>query len=665
MAPVLLAVLGGCDPDVPPVGAGDRKLDPGTVVLHRLNRDEYDRTLRDLVGTALTPSAAFPVDASGYGFDNNAAALSVSPLLVELHEVAIDDVLDELFGVVPPPAPLVIEAEAMEATVGAAYGAAWMLWSTGSLTTTWDVAVDARYAFAVTAWSTAAGDEVARMEVAVDGVVVATIDVPNPVTDPGRFAFDVDAVAGVHDVSIAFVNDYWLPYVADRNLIVDSLEIAGPLDLPAVRGPAWATVVPCDPDASGEDACAEQTARAFLPRAWRRPVTDDEVSDLLGLYAAARDLGEPWDVGLRQALKGALMSHHFLFRVELDPDPTSSVAHDLGPYELASRLSYFLWSTMPDELLFASAADGSLLRDDVLRSQVLRMVADPRAHALVDNLAGQWLGIRAVDTVTPDVWSFPDWDEDLRASAREEMERLAADALLEGAPMTELLVADATWIDARLAAHYGLTAPVEGWSHVSVEGAERGGWLTTTGLLVGTSYPTRTSPVKRGKWVLGSLLCQAPPPPPPEVDALLLDDTGAPLSLRDQLAQHRADPVCASCHATMDPIGLALEHYDGIGAWRSVDADGIAIDSSGVLPDGTPLADARDLGIVVAADPAFPACVVQQVFTYAIGRAPGVEDVPTLEAIEADFVVGGATFEALATAIALSAPFRQRHGEGP
>ncbi|RME27697.1 MAG: DUF1592 domain-containing protein, partial [Deltaproteobacteria bacterium] len=324
--------------------------------------------------------------------------------------------------------------------------------------------------------------------------------------------------------------------------------------------------------------------------------------------------------------------------------------------------SYFLWSSMPDDELFALAADGRLQDDAVIREQVRRLLADPKAEALVDNFAGQWLFLRGIDEKSPDPWAYPEFDEALRASMKEEMRRFFRSFLHEDRDLHELLLATEGEIDARLAAHYGIDG-VTGWTTVDLSAVERGGLLTQAGLLMVNSYPARTSPVLRGKWVLSNLLCSEPPPPPAGVEGLV-EDEADPQTIREQLEQHRADPVCASCHDQMDPLGLGLEHFDGIGAYRVTD-NGFPVDASGELPDGTAFYGARELAAVVAADARYPACIVEKLYTYGLGRSPTYTDAPYLERIEAEFADGGYTFEALVTAIALSEPFRMRHGEEP
>jgi hypothetical protein len=292
------------------------------------------------------------------------------------------------------------------------------------------------------------------------------------------------------------------------------------------------------------------------------------------------------------------------------------------------------------------------------------MLADERAQALVDNLAGQWLHIRAVDDAFPDVWVFPSFDETLRSAMAEEMTRMAAELFLSDRSMLDLLTFEETVVNERLAEHYGLQSQAEGWSSANLEETSRMGWLTTGGLLTLTSFPTRTSPVLRGKWVLDNLLCEPPPPPPDNVDAILDDgEEHEGESLVDRLLRHSSDPMCAACHQYMDPIGLGFEQFDGVGQWREVDELGRSIEPAGQLVDGFSFSSTRALSEHIAVDPKFPACMVEQTFVYALGRATEKPDAFFLERIGEAFTAGDFRFEELAVAIVLSAPFRTRHGE--
>ncbi len=672
MTPRLLPalLLLSCAPDT---GGGDlvaRTTDPGRVTLHRLNRAEYDRTVHDLLGTTLQPARDFPDDDFAAGFDNMADALSLSPLHLELYEQAAFAILEDVLGQGPTPSQLWSwEAEGDEVTpsIGGAYGdSAWNLWSNGSLDTVWNAPAEGRYEIRVRAFGHQAGDALPHLVAQIGTETVISVGVAALQAAPGLYTGEVWLPAGAHVVSVGFTNDYWVegPPAQDRNLIVDAFEIEGPVDAvwdpPATR----ARILTCEPPTTEARACARTILAAQLPRAWRRPIQPDEIERLMGLYDATTALGGDWEEGLRTALAAMLVSPHFLFRVEIDPDPHDPTPRELDGYELATRLSYFLWSTMPDADLFRLAASGELLDDATLTLQVGRMLADPKAEALIENFAGQWLQIRAVDDVFPDYAVYPDFDAALQSAMKEEMHLMARDILLGDRSMRDLLTAKDSWMDGRLARHYGRDDVLGYFGHLRVDltGHPRAGITTTAGWLTVNAYPTRSSPIRRGKTVLSNLLCETPPPPPAEIPPLSESELEG-LSQREQMELHRADPVCASCHRMMDPIGFAYEHYDGIGAYRTEDADGLPIDATGTLPDGVGFTDALDLLRPLSFSPKYSKCVTQKTFTYALGRPPVIEDIPALSTIEARFVRNDLRFTDLVLAIVLSEPFRYRRGE--
>lgn len=361
-----------------------------------------------------------------------------------------------------------------------------------------------------------------------------------------------------------------------------------------------------------------------------------------------------------------LLSPHFIYRVELDADPTSKVPHRLSGFELASRLSYYLWSTMPDQPLLLDAQLGKLDTDAGLSAQVERMLADPRSSALVSNFVGQWLNLRRTEQVTPDYTVFPTFDDELKASLKTESEQFFAELLQKSRPISELLTGTFTYVNARLAKHYGMPTPTgSGFQRVDLAGSPRLGFLTHGSFLTATSNPTRTSPVKRGKWVLDQLLCSPPPPPPPGVDSAGVDDGAA--SVRQRLEQHRAMEPCRSCHAVMDPIGLSFENYDGIGAYRTEDQYG-PIDATGKLP--TPTGDVAFLGAnelvpILATDERLADCVAEKVLTYAVGRGfTGNNDTATMQAIAAATAASGKGFRGMFASVALAEAFRSRRAVG-
>ena len=423
-------------------------------------------------------------------------------------------------------------------------------------------------------------------------------------------------------------------------------------------------ILSCDL-ASGGVACARQGLRNLLPRAYRRPVTDQELLRFDGLLDRATTTNE----GVELALRALLMSPHFLFRVELDPTPNET--RRLNDYELASRLSYFLWSSMPDAELFEKARVGALGDDSTLEAEVRRMLRDPRAQALVDNFAAQWLVTRSVDDIAPDANLFPDFDDELRSAMRQESELLFKDVALGSKPFTTLLTADYSFLTDRLAAHYGLPPPAgDSPTRVELPTGQRRGFLGHAGVLSVTSHPTRTSPVNRGLWVMSELLCQEIPSAPPGVDTEI-DESEAALgeqTLREALAVHREDPACAACHRLMDPIGFGLENYDAVGAYREFYGNQ-PIDASGQLPDGRTFSGADELAQLIADDPAFPLCVTRKLYTYALGRPPETRadhlDGNTIAGLAENFQTNNFSFQQLVVEITLSPTFRNRRGEEP
>jgi hypothetical protein len=424
--------------------------------------------------------------------------------------------------------------------------------------------------------------------------------------------------------------------------------------------PVRARFLTCDP-ASGR-ACMSTMLVKFAQYAYRRPVGEAEVSGLLEIAQEFVTTGGNADEGLKLAFKGVLLSPHFLYRVELDADPTSKEPHRLGAFELASRLSYFLWSTMPDDALLGDAQAGGLLGDAGLSAQIERMLGDARAHALVSNFAGQWLNLRRVDQVKPDYTTFPTFDDELRAAMRMESELFFSELFTQSRPIAELLSGSFTYVNAKLATHYGMQAPTaDGFTRVDLAGTPRIGFLTQGSFLTLTSNPTRTSPVKRGKWVLDQLLCSPPPPPPAGVDVSLME-VGATTSLRQRLEQHRAKEPCKSCHAVMDPIGLSFENFDGVGSYRTSDQFG-PIDAAGTLPTDAgdvSFQGASQLVPTLAQDARLANCVTEKVLTYAIGRGYTQADDMTIAAVVAATNTSGKGLRGLFASVASSESFRSR-----
>ncbi len=431
--------------------------------------------------------------------------------------------------------------------------------------------------------------------------------------------------------------------------------------LAASNADGRARLLTCDSSGANETPCARQILSRFGRKAWRRALSTEDVDRLLALVQASRSAGDAFEVALGVGLQAVLTSPNFLFRVEENPARGVLNAHLVSPYEMATRLSYFLWSTTPDDTLLAAAESGALRDPAELERQARRMLADARAQALVDNFGGQWLRTRQLPLAQPSPQLFPSFAANQLAQAMATETSLVFAELLQGdRSMLDLMDADFTYVNAALAAHYGLQGSFDAnrFTRVTLPpGGNRRGLLTHAGILTLNSTPTRNSTVKRGKWVLDRLLCQEPPPPPANIPMLPSGPTSG--SLRQRMEQHVSDPVCAACHGKMDPIGFALEHYDAIGAWRATDGE-YAIDARGTLPDGRSFNGAIELGRTLKEDPDLPACMVRQIFTYAVGRQPEAADEQVLDGLTLSFKNRGYRMKELLVQVVLSPTFRMR-----
>ena len=427
------------------------------------------------------------------------------------------------------------------------------------------------------------------------------------------------------------------------------------------NGVEYARLVTCDPNAIGSDTCAEQVAVNFAYYAWRHPVTQDDVTSIL---TAAKANASDFPSLVSNIVTYTLMAPDFLFRIELDPSDNPNAPHSLSDYELASRLSYFLWSSMPDDTLFAAADSNTLHLDSVLRAQTERLLADPRSEAFITNFMGQWLQLRALSTADPSPTVYPTWDETLRASMQIESYRFIRDFLTSDQPLPDMFTAKYTYINDRLAQHYGFTAPKSD-SVVRVDipsNNARGGVLTQGAWLTTLSHQDRSGVVARGKSIMGQLLCTPPPAPPPNVPALSNSD-GFQGTQRQHLDKHVSQAACAACHNIMDPIGYAFEEFDGIGASRTQD-NNFLVDTTGQYKS-LPFSDARSLTQLVLNDSHFVPCTVSTLFTYAMGRGPTTNDTPALGDIQQAWLKQGQSLPQLIHLIVQSDSFRMRGSSTP
>jgi hypothetical protein len=484
LAPIGVAITAlGC-------GGGDSGSDPGRVTLHRLNNAEYNNTVRDLLGTTLQPANDFPADDRGYGFDNVADVLRLSPLAVELYETAAEHLIADTLAVTTPSTTSMFEVMS-QANTGNASNGGWLYYSSGTATITVDAPIAGMYKFSVRAYGQQAGPDPARLSIEVPNQQAVVIDVTATMASPAIYERTIPLPAGSTPVQVSFVNDFYdEATMADRNLWVDYVSITGPTDAPQIDSERRKRLLVCD--ALDDRDCQQTILSSFAKRAWRRPPTTEEVDKLLQLVDLAKSQGDSSEAGLRLALQRVLVSPHFVFRVEIDPDPNSLAPRPLTGWELATRLSYFLWSTMPDDELFAAAESGKLTGDPKeLARQAQRMLDDPKAIALTDNFAGQWLFTRALGDQDPDYQLFPDYDDELEAAMRAETRRYFRAFLEDDVPMDQFLVADFTYVNDRLAEFYGLPQPGSPTELVKVSLADspRRGFLMQGSILRVTSNP--------------------------------------------------------------------------------------------------------------------------------------------------------------------------------
>lgn len=671
---------------------------PGRVTARRLNRIEYDNTLHDLLGISLRPGTDFPLDDAGYGFDNNGDVLSISPLLMEKYTTAARAASRAaVYGEVAPKQPGKLTRFLGKKLQDDPTSNALPFSLRGALWTSYDFPVTGDYEFrmrignyrprenvsprqkelsrkfapspaekAELAELNRIADPPVKMVMTVDGreiyseVVEGNIDYAYA---HGESIARTRLTAGEHRFRASF------PEYADmddprtnvntdgrRKIFVDYIDIVGPFNpAPAPKNPAIFVCPEHTP------ACARRIIENTATRAWRRPVTAAELDRLSKLAATVRKDSEKFDEGLRIALEAILLSPNFLFRIEREPTAPGTGTYNLNDFELATRLSYFLWSSLPDEPLMRAAREHKLTQPGGLQTQLKRMLTDPRATALIDNFAGQWLSLRELDRRKPDPVRFPLADDEILEAMKTESLLFAGAILRENRPILDFLDGRFTYLNGALARYYGLPGVNgEAFRKVELDGVQRGGVMTHGAILTLSSYATRTSPVLRGKWVLENLLGTPPPPPPPDIPALEEKDLGSTASVRQRLEQHRANPACAVCHNQMDPIGFGLENYDAAGRWRTHDGK-FAVDSSGKLPGGQTFDKPQDLRRIMRDTPeAFTRNFVEKMMTYALGRGLEPSDRRAVGAIQQRLAANGYRFATLLEAILESPAFRQR-----
>ncbi len=661
----------------------ETKSEPGRVMARRLNRVEYNNTLRDLLGVAARPADEFPVDDSGYGFDNVADVLTLSPMLMEKYMTAAHRVSRlAVFGETIPDKPTrlvrLLNRRSPDASDVLSSGgfAAYLPYSMrGAMYGSWTFPVDGEYEFRLRiANFRAPGTDAPprKLVLSVDGTPVLTDVVEGTTTvgyDRGEFIARIAVKAGERPIRASY------PELADladprqninkdkrRGLFIDYLEIVGPYNRSAEPSGSYRRIFTCGHSTGKHlSQCGRSILKSFLPKAYRRPVTPREIEDKLRLVALAKAEGDSFEEGIRLALEAVLASPDFLFRIERDPTPGASPTHLVKDHELASRLSYFLWSSMPDDELRLAAQSG-LRRPGALQAQVKRMLADQKASNLVDNFAAQWLQLRNLGRTKPDLARFPTFDDELLDAMRRETSLFVAAIFQEDRSILDFIDGPFTFLNGPLARHYGIEGiSGEEFRRVDLQKVERrSGLLTQGAILTVSSYPTRTSPPVRGKWVLENLLGSAPPPPPADVPVLDESQNSGTISLRARMEQHRKDPSCSACHVLMDPIGFGLESYDAVGSWRTHDGQ-VPIDTSGVLPDGRTFRGASDLKqILRSQSEPFARNFTEKLLTFALGRGLESYDRPAVEDVVKRAATNDFKFSTFVLGIVNSQPFQMR-----
>ena len=676
------------------------KPNPGRPALHRLNRAEYANAIRDLLALDVDAAALLPQDDSSSGFDNNADVLGVSPALLEHYLTAARKI--SALAVGDPAISASTETYRVRGDKSQdVHREGLPLGTRGGLQARHTFPLDGEYVIKVklleTTLASIRGLEYAhQLEVLLDGERIhaapvggdadfsaAPVNATDVVNDlAARLTVRLPVKAGPRTLTATFVQrtaaenagrmQQFVRTTVDTTdhtgvPHVESITIAGPFKATGPGDtPSRRRIFVCHPTSrSAEGACASKIIATLARRAYRRPVTQPELARLTSVYEAARRDGT-FDAGIERALRAILASSKFTFRAEREPGAVAPGApYPISDLDLASRLSFFLWSSIPDDELIDAASRGQLRAPGVLERQVRRMLADPKSEALIDNFVGQWLQLRNLRSSTPDQNEFPDFDDNLREAFQREIELLFDSVVREDRSLVDLLSADYSFVNERLAAHYRI--PNVYGSHfrrVTLTDDARKGLLGKGAILTVTSHPDRTSPVVRGKWILDNLLGTPPPPPPANVPDLEESKSAKVRTLREQTEAHRANPVCASCHKLMDPLGFALENFDAVGAWRTKDA-GQPIDASGQIADGSRVDGVVTLRQALLKRPeVFVGTFAEKLLTYALGRGLDYYDRPAIRAIVREASRADNRFSALVIAMVKSTPFQMRTRAG-
>ncbi len=675
------------------------RTEPGRSSLHRLNRTEYGNAIHDLLGLDINVADLLPADDEADGFDNIADVLKVSPSLLEQYLAASTKIAAVAVGdpsivpvsqVYPVPPDLAQEGHIDGLPLG----------TRGGILIRNNFPLDADYDFSVSLLQNIVGyvtglEYAHQLEISIDGARVFLAPVggeeDNKMSDANlgiakdtldaRLKTRVHVTAGPHSVAVAFLrknssesDEPLQPFTRDLDLqnmngipLIDHVQITGPFDSKGPGDtPSRRRILSCKPaTAAQETPCAKQILSGLARRAYRGPVSDKDLETLLSFYQSGRNHSN-FEYGVENALRLILASPRFIFRASPDPAGTApGSVYRISDLELASRLSFFLWSSVPDAQLLDSASQGKLRDPAVLEQQVKRMLADPKSQALVSNFAGQWLYLRNVQSISPNQDDFPNFDDNLRQAMRKETELFFQSILREDRNVLDLLNADYTFVNDRLARHYGIPNVYGSqFRRVTITDENRKGLLGQASILTVTSQPNRTSPVLRGKWIMENLMGTPPPAPPPNVPPLKENDEGAKAqSVRALLEAHRKNPPCSTCHAVLDPLGFSLENFDAIGEWRVRDSSG-PIDSSGQLADGTPVSGPVALRKVLMKHPEqFVRTLTSKLMTYGLGRELEYYDMPSVRTIEREASANNYRFSALILGIVKSEEFQMKKAQ--
>jgi hypothetical protein len=670
--------------------------DPGRPALHRLNRAEYANVIRDLLALEIDSTALLPADDIGYGFDNIGDVLTMSPFLMErylgaaakISRLAIGDTALLPTYQTYELSRTLVQFDRMNEDLP--YG------SRGGLVVQHHFPVDGEYLIKVKL-QTGRFDQILglnkerQVDILLDNKIIKRFTVASSVrrgnaaeihgeetAADDHLQVRIPIKAGTRNVVATLIKDtvkaegiISKPGLGLRNREaaffegVGDLSIAGPYNIegPGIT-PSREKIFSCRPSTKQSDkSCAKEILTGLTRQAYRRPVTDEDLSLLLDLYEKGKNEGG-FETGIRLAVQTILVSPEFLFRMEFDPvDVKPGEAYPISNLELASRLSFFIWSSMPDEELLSLAEQSRLNDPSILEQQIKRMMADPRSQSLVTNFAGQWLFLRNMERVLPDPLAFPDFDINLQEALQKETELVIASMLQEDSSIVDLLDSDYTFVNERLARHYDIKGIYGSeFQRIKITDERRKGLLGQGSILTVTSYPNRTAPTIRGKWVLEQLLGTPPPPPPPDVPSLKEDSSTKALTMRQRMELHRANPTCAACHKVTDPLGFALENFDGLGRWRETSGvNNSPIDSSGVLPDGTAFDGPVGLReVLMSKKELFIDTFTERLLTYALGRGVEYYDLPAIRKIRRDAADENYRWSSIISGIVTSIPFQMR-----